>query len=165
MRGRTKIAAVGPVATTLLCVVSSTAGAGANTWSVQSTGGSDSLNGLAGLLLIGRRRVASVAHSLGSSNRRRGGSRATCTDPTRITRRPATGPGLRDLLRSPSGLGGRPGDSHKKERKAADRGTTDLRRIWRGRKQMQREPMLRAARNGTAESRSEQWQPAPEPTG
>ena len=30
--------------------------------------------GLAGLLLIGRRRVASLARSLGSSHRRRGGS-------------------------------------------------------------------------------------------
>jgi hypothetical protein len=27
-------------------------------------------------------------------------------------RRTATGPGLRDLLRSPSGLGGRPGGGH-----------------------------------------------------
>ena len=30
----------------------------------------------------------------------------------RVGRRTATGPGLRDLLRSPSGLGGRPGGSH-----------------------------------------------------
>ena len=34
------------------------------------------------------------------------------TDPLRIGRRTATGPGLRDLLRSPSGLGGRPGGGH-----------------------------------------------------
>ena len=57
-------------------------------------------------------------------------------DPARIVRRTATGPGLRDLLRSPSGLGGRPGGGQ----------STNL----------QREPAWRAARDGAAEPRSEQ---------
>jgi hypothetical protein len=44
MRGRIRIAAVGLVAMTLLCAVSSTAGAQTNTWSVQSNGGFVSLD-------------------------------------------------------------------------------------------------------------------------
>src|ERR1700727_2802051 len=44
MRGRIRIAAVGLVAMTLLCAVSSTAGAQSNTWSVQSNGGFVSLD-------------------------------------------------------------------------------------------------------------------------
>jgi hypothetical protein len=44
MRGRIRIAAVGLVAMTLLCAVSSTAGAQTSTWSVQSNGGFVSLD-------------------------------------------------------------------------------------------------------------------------
>jgi hypothetical protein len=44
MRGRIRIAAVGLVAMTVLCAVSSSAGAQTNTWSVQSNGGFVSLD-------------------------------------------------------------------------------------------------------------------------
>ena len=79
MRSRIRIAAVGLVAMTLLCAVSSSAAA----QSATSNGGywpgtapifSMVGAGLAGMLLIGRRRIVSLVRSLSSSNRRRGGS-------------------------------------------------------------------------------------------
>jgi hypothetical protein len=62
-------------------------------------------------------------------------------------RRTATGPGLRDLLRSPSGLGGRPGGGHRSARLTA-RGSSSGNRH------------CELLGTGVAESRSEQGQAA-----
>ena len=82
MSGRIRIAAVGLVAVTLLCAVSSGVGAQSAASNGVHTGeywpGTAPVfvlagTGLAGLLLIGRRRIVSLVRSLSSSNRRRGG--------------------------------------------------------------------------------------------
>jgi hypothetical protein len=63
MRGRIRIAAVGLVAMTLLCAVSSTAGAQSNTWSVQSNGGFVSLDLLNTLQFAGGGSEADASNS------------------------------------------------------------------------------------------------------
>jgi hypothetical protein len=82
MSGRIRIAAVGLVAVTLLCAVSSNAGAQNTASNGMHTGeywpGTAPVfvlagTSLAGLLLIGRRRIVSLVRSFSSSNRRRGG--------------------------------------------------------------------------------------------
>jgi hypothetical protein len=85
MRSRIRIAAVGLVVMTLLCAVSSSAAA----QSATSSGGFVHTGehwpgtapifsmvdaGLAGMLLVGRRRIVSLVRSLSSSDRRRDGS-------------------------------------------------------------------------------------------
>ncbi|HEX4127673.1 MAG TPA: hypothetical protein VHX67_08875 [Acidimicrobiales bacterium] len=63
MRGRIRIAAVGLMATTLLCAVSSGAGAQSNTWSVQSNGGFVSLSLLNTLQFAGGGSEADASNS------------------------------------------------------------------------------------------------------
>src|ERR1700679_1366181 len=62
MRGRIRIAAVGLVALTLLCAVSSSAGAQSSTWNVQSNGGFVSLDLLNTLQFAGGGSVADASN-------------------------------------------------------------------------------------------------------
>ena len=111
MKGRIRIAAAGLVVMSVLTAMTSVAVAAHNGefWS-----GSMPVVLLAGMRLagafLGRERVVTDARTINPLTRCSGAQGGTPAGPfPRVTRRTATGPGSRDLLRSPSGLGGRPG--------------------------------------------------------
>ena len=134
--------------------------------------------GLAGLLLIGRRRIVALARSLYPIRPPPGRPMSRPDRPTSSGRGggPPPGPafGTSSVPPPVSGAGpaaasctthagarlgatGAAGVSRRSRHSRTDTAANghSFRRVWRE-KQMQREPVLRTARNGTAESRSEQ---------